>query len=124
VAAALDILIVDDAPDFRLLVRIALGEAGGFNVVGEAGNGADAIELAERHQPAIVLLDVAMPEMDGLSALPRLLEVSPESKVVMLSGFGTHGLADRALNEGASAFLEKDTPLSELGDRLRAVVSS
>jgi PAS domain S-box-containing protein len=108
------IVVVDDASEVRALVRTRLRLSGLLDVVGEGGNGAEAVEVVRALRPALVLLDVSMPVMDGLEALPRILEVSPETRVVMYSGFQEEGLAHRAIELGASAFLEKSTDLDAL----------
>src|SRR5512141_254871 len=106
---AATIVIVDDASEVRHLVRTRLRVSGLLRVVGEGADGAAAVELARQHQPALMLLDVSMPGMDGLEALPRVLAESPATRVVLYSGFDERGLAERALELGASAFLEKST---------------
>ena len=117
------IVIVDDAPEVRLLLRTRLRMSGSLAVVGEGSTGAEAVAAAARHRPDLMLLDVSMPGMDGLEALPRVLEVSPGTRVAMYSGFQEQGLADRALELGASAFLEKSGSLDSLADELLAVLS-
>ncbi|MBW3659328.1 MAG: hybrid sensor histidine kinase/response regulator [Actinobacteria bacterium] len=100
-------LLVDDAVDLRILIRRALEASGRYEVVGEAGDGVEAIAQAESLVPELVLLDLSMPRMDGLEALPRLHAVSPASTVVVLSGH-TRELAEAsALAAGAVAYLEK-----------------
>ena len=116
------IVVVDDAADVRALVRTRLRLSGLLEVVGEAGNGVEAVAAVQELRPALVLLDVSMPQMDGLEALPRILEVSPETRVVMYSGFQEEGLAHQALGLGASAFLEKSTALDTLAGDLVAVL--
>ena len=116
------IVVVDDAPEVRSLVRSRLRLSGLLDVVGEAGDGAAAIELVGRLRPALVLLDLSMPGVDGLEALPQLVRISPETRVVMYSGFQEAGLAHRALELGASAFLEKSTALDGLAADLVAVL--
>ncbi|HEX4906567.1 MAG TPA: PAS domain S-box protein [Acidimicrobiales bacterium] len=112
------IVLVDDSPDIRRLVRSRLKLSRQFDVVGEGANGLDAIELATQHQPDLVLLDVSMAGMDGLEAIPLVITASPRTRVVMFSGFDEQGLAERAISVGASGFIEKSIPLSELADRL------
>ncbi|MET1133260.1 MAG: PAS domain S-box protein, partial [Aeromicrobium sp.] len=116
------IVVVDDAADVRALVRTRLRLSGLLEVVGEAGNGAEALAVVQELRPALVLLDVSMPQMDGLEALPRILETSPETRVVMYSGFQEQGLAHQALELGASAFLEKSTALDTLASDLVAIL--
>ncbi len=115
------IVIVDDAPDVRLLVRAQLELSGRFVVLGEGSDGLEAIDVAQRHQPELVLLDVSMPRMDGLEALPHLRSVAPDSLIVLYTGFDRGGLSARARELGAAALIEKSVPLEELAERLAAV---
>ena len=85
--AVFRVLIADDVQDLRSMLRLALELSGRFTVVAEAMNGAHAVDLAAMYKPDLALLDLSMPTLDGLEALPRILEVSPETKVVVLSGF-------------------------------------
>lgn len=122
VTTAARIVVVDDAPDVRLLVRTMLRVSGSFDVVGEAGDGEAAVALAEREQPDLMLLDVSMPRMDGLSALPRVRAVSPRTRVVLYTGFDERGLARRARELGAAAFLEKSAKAEEVVETLLAAL--
>lgn len=122
VTAQPTVVVVDDAPDVRRLLRTRLRLSGRFEVVGEGADGDQAVALAEQHRPTLMLLDVSMPGADGLEALPRVLAASPRTRVVVFSGFEEHGLADRALALGATAFLEKAVPLDEVVDRLLDLV--
>lgn len=101
------VLIADDVIDLRVLLRMALELAGDFEVVAEAADGAQAITQAEAHQPDLVLLDLSMPVLDGLEALPRIRAVAPDAHVVVLSGFEASKMRDRVLEGGAVAYLEK-----------------
>lgn len=112
------ILLADDTADVRILLRAVLEHAGEFEVVGEATNGAEAIDMAGRFLPDLVLLDLAMPVMDGLQALPEILARSPASKVAILSGFSADRLAGQALTLGAHAYLEKGLSPRDLVGRL------
>ena len=105
--AARTVLIVDDVADLRMLVRLTLELDADFEVVGEAGDGLEAIEQAERHQPDLVVLDLAMPNLDGLEALPRILAVAPSARVVVVSGFEGSRLRGPAMAAGAVAYVEK-----------------
>ncbi|HRK48027.1 MAG TPA: PAS domain S-box protein, partial [Nocardioides sp.] len=107
----LRVVLVDDSADVRTLVRTHLRLSGVAVVEGEGANGADAVDLARRLQPDAMLLDVSMPDVDGLTALPQVLEVSPATKVVMFSGFDEEQLALRALALGASSYLTKTSSL-------------
>ena len=117
------VVVVDDAADLRALVRTHIRLSGQFEVVAEGETGLDAIELAARHEPDLLLLDISMPQMDGLEALPRVREVSPRTRVVMFTGFDEQGLTDRALELGAAALLEKSVSVHTLADDLQAILS-
>ena len=110
----LSLVLVDDEDDLRELVRETLRAAGGFTVVGEAANGEDAVAVVHDTHPDMVLLDLDMPVMGGLDALPRLRAASPESRVVVLSGMRGHGVAERSRAGGAVGFLEKGIRAREL----------
>ncbi len=112
------VLLVDDTPDVRLLVRRALERSGGLQVVAEAGDGSAGVEAAREHQPDVVLLDIAMPVMDGLEALPLIRDAVPDATVIMLSGFGAEQMVDRALRSGADGYIQKGAPLSDLVRRV------
>ncbi|MGH2755727.1 MAG: ATP-binding response regulator [Actinomycetota bacterium] len=115
-------LLADDVPELRKLLRQVLEWSERFEVVAEAANGLEAVELTERHRPDLVLLDISMPVLDGMGALPRLTEVSPKTKIVILSGFEAGPLEGPALAGGASAFIEKGIAPGELVSRLLKIL--
>ena len=100
------ILIVDDHPLTRDALAALLGQ-NGFDVIGEAADGREAIESARRLQPDLVLLDLSMPELDGLAALPRVREAAPECEVVVLTASGTEDNLLAAIQGGAAGYLLK-----------------
>ena len=100
-------LLVDDVRELRMLLRIALELSGRFHVVGEAEDGVEAVECAEKHRPDLVILDVSMPVRDGMDALPLVLQASPQSTVVMLSAIEEKRLGRAAVERGAAAYIEK-----------------
>ena len=112
------VVLVDDSKEVRALVRRRL-ESAGFDVVAEGGDGDDAIVLAYRHEPDLLLLDMSMPKADGIEALPAILALSPMTKVAMFTGFEEPALAARARELGAAEFIEKSLPLDDLPARLR-----
>ena len=116
------IVVVDDAPEVREVLRTVFRFSGELDVVGEGSDGAAAVELAVQHRPALMLLDVSMPGMDGLEALPRVRRASPETRVVMYSGFDEAGLATRTAQLGASAFIQKAGSLDDLVAELLAIL--
>lgn len=101
------IVLVEDNAEVRRLLRIKLEGSGGYEVVGEASDGEEAIDVVTKAQPAVVLLDLAMPRMDGLTALPLIRRAAPECRVIVLSGFDQDQMAERALAAGAGGYVEK-----------------
>jgi DNA-binding NarL/FixJ family response regulator len=115
-------VLVDDAENFRALVRIILRRDGRFEVVGEAGDGKEGIEVVRARQPDLVLLDLTMPVMDGVEALPRMREAAPASKVVVLSGVERARMEETTRGLGAAGFIEKGGRPEELvADILQAL---
>jgi PAS domain S-box-containing protein len=108
------ILIVDDADDIRMLLRLKISSHGAYDVVGEAIDGQDAVEQARALQPNLVLLDMAMPRMDGLQALPLIHEAVPGVRVIVLSGFNQSTLEQDAISAGADRYVVKGGPMKEL----------
>ena len=102
-----------------MLLAAVLARAEGLTVVGEAGDGAEAVTLAREIQPDIVMLDVAMPVMDGIEALPLILEAAPRARVVMLTGFATDEFRTKALAAGAAGYLEKGVTPAAIVDAAR-----
>jgi signal transduction histidine kinase len=121
-AARKRILLVDDEETLRQLLRMVLERSGRYEVVGEAADGHEALRLAAIEQPEIVLLDLSMPRMDGLEALPQLRHLLPEARLVVLSAFTAEGAAPAALEAGAHAYLMKGLAPSELLDALDTIV--
>jgi DNA-binding NarL/FixJ family response regulator len=113
------VLIVDDQPLARAGFRAVLEATGTVEVVAEAESGEQAIELASRHDPDVVLMDVRMPGMDGIEAT-RLM---PRQKVLILTTFGLDDYIIEALRAGASGFLLKDAPVEELVRAIRTVAA-
>lgn len=118
-AAPIRVVLVDDAADIRRLLRIALRTHGGFEVVGEAANGSEAVELACTLRPDVVVLDLGLPDIAGQEVLVQIRASVPETKVVIFSGLDT---VDRAwLVEHAEGFVLKDTDLDYLVKLLESV---
>ena len=118
------VLVVDDAANLRELLTVLLDVEDDFEVVGTAADGVQALEKAEALAPDIVLLDLAMPVMDGLQALPGLRERLPSARIVIFSGFEHEALAREALAAGADAYIEKGTSVMQLVARLRQLRTS
>jgi DNA-binding NarL/FixJ family response regulator len=117
----LRVLLVDDDPDWRLLVRLALEAEESFAVVGEAGDGHEAVEAAGRSRPDLVLLDCSMPRADAFDGLPGLRAICPNCLVILLSGHEPGHLRLAAASAGALGFLRKDTPPTRLAGEVLAL---
>ena len=100
------VLVVDDLAFMREAVRDALADTE-LTVVGEAHNGRDALTMYQTHAPDVVLLDIAMPQMDGITALGRLMRIDPAARVVMCSAMDEQTLIIRAIQLGARDFVVK-----------------
>ncbi len=111
-------ILADDVPELRRLIRHVLEWSDRFEIVGEADDGRAAIELARKLTPDLVLLDISMPVMDGMEALPRILEASPATKVIMLSGFEAGRVARSSVALGAAGYIEKGSPPGDLIERI------
>ena len=116
------ILIVDDHPLTREALSSLLN-AHGFDVVAEASDGAEAIESAAQLRPDLVLLDLSMPGMDGLEALPKLREAAPECEVVVLTASGTEANLLAAIRGGAAGYLLKNEPPERIASFLEGVAN-
>jgi PAS domain S-box-containing protein len=117
------VVLVDDSKEVRAVVRRLL-QSSGFDVVGEGGDGDEAIILAFRHEPSLLLLDTSMPKVDGIEALPAILAISPATRVVVFTGFEEPGLAAVARERGAVDVIEKSLPLEGLPERLMQVLGA
>ena len=100
------IVIAEDNRDHQTMIRMAL-EVGGFDVVGQAHDGREALDLVAELQPDILLLDLHMPEVGGLEVLPEIHAIAPRCKVVVHSAIGAMFITESALQAGAVAYIEK-----------------
>jgi DNA-binding NarL/FixJ family response regulator len=123
VTGPLRVLVADDQELVRAGFRLIL-EAAGFDVVGEAPDGAVALELAARHRPDVVLMDIRMPALDGIAATRQLTAAGPDApKVVILTTFDLDDYVYEALRAGASGFLLKEAPRADLIAAIRVAAA-
>ena len=116
------ILLCDDAEPLRALYRIVFDAEHDFEVAGEAADGRAGIDAARRLQPEVVLLDIAMPVMDGLEAIPQIRAAAPDAAIVMCTAMVDPRIRTRALELGACDFVEKGADPRQLVDTVRALV--
>ena len=117
------VFLADDHRIFRQGFAELLDKLGGFLLVGEAGNGLEATRKIAEAKPDIVFLDISMPELDGLEAIGKIKSACPKTHILILSMHDKSEYVFRALHKGASAYLLKDTDISEISEAVRAVRS-
>lgn len=115
------VLIVDDHQLVRQGLRTYFDLLDGITVVGEAGNGVEAVDLFRNTRPDIVLMDLVMPEMDGIEATRQIHAISVDSKVIVLSSFTEDEMVFPAIKAGAAGYLLKDVSPDELADAIKTV---
>jgi len=117
------VLVADDQSMVRAGFRMLLSGEDDIEVVAEASNGIEAVEKAARFAPTVVLMDIRMPELDGLEATRRILAADPEARVLVLTTFDLDEYVYEALRAGASGFVLKDDPPEQLLEAVRTVAS-
>lgn len=121
--SAIRVMVVDDQALMRTGFRMILESADGIDVVAEAGDGIAAIAEAERSRPDVILMDIRMPELDGVEATGRLMERGIEARVLILTTFDLDEYVYAAIRAGAAGFLLKDTPPEQLIEAVRIVAA-
>src|SRR5471032_2707187 len=115
-------LVVDDHPFIRATVKLLL-EHERFEVVAEADNGADAVQLARKYEPELILLDIAMPSLDGLEVLSRISALKLSSKILVLTSQSAAFYAMRCMKAGAAGYISKTDELGELSKAIKALMA-
>jgi DNA-binding NarL/FixJ family response regulator len=115
------VLIADDHPFFRRGLEMVLSEDAGIELVGQASDGAEAVQLAGEMLPDVVLMDIRMPKITGIEAARQMKDIAPSAKIVILTISDEEEDLFEAIRSGASGYLLKDIPLDELADSVRAV---
>jgi NarL family two-component system response regulator LiaR len=116
------IMIVDDHETVRRGLSIFLEAHLGFELVAEAGDGVQAVALCEKFQPDVVLMDIMMPEMDGVSATSAILAKFPHTRIIALTSVRDETMLDNMMKAGAIAQLSKDVTVQELADAISSVL--
>ena len=119
-----NVYLCDDVPELRHLLRIILEEDPQLRVVGETGDAQIGIEEIAELQPNVVLLDLSMPGMDGLEALPLIRRAAPDTSVIVFSGFTEARMASLVLERGADRYIEKGEPLERVREAVRELAIS
>jgi DNA-binding NarL/FixJ family response regulator len=117
----ISVVICDDVPEMREILREVLAEDPSVAIVGEAGNGRDCIRQIRELEPDVVLLDLSMPAMDGLEAIPLIIKEAPRTGIIIFSGFGGSRMGEVARTLGADHYIEKGTALADVVAAVRAV---
>ena len=118
---AKNILICDDAAFMRMMIKDILTK-NGYNVVGEAENGVKAVEAYVEHKPDLVLMDITMPEMDGIGALKGIREKDPNAAVIMCSAMGQQAMVIEAIQSGAKDFIVKPFQAERVLEAVKKVI--
>ncbi|RKX50649.1 MAG: two-component system response regulator [Thermotogae bacterium] len=117
------VLIVDDAAFMRMLVKKIITQAG-HQVVGEAGNGKEAVEKYKELKPDLVTMDIVMPEMDGISAVKEIMKIDPNAKIIMITAVGQEAKVMEALKSGAKGYIVKPFQAPKVIEEINRVLSS
>jgi DNA-binding NarL/FixJ family response regulator len=120
----LSVVVCDDVPEMRAIMSDVLSEDPNLTVVGEADNGKDVVRIVAQLRPDVVLLDLSMPDMDGLEAIPLIVKNSPHTGIIVFSGFGSNRMGDVAKELGADVYIEKGAGLTELSVAVHDVAQS
>ncbi len=115
------VFLVDDVAELRMLVRLTLEEDPAIQVVGEAANGRDGVEGVAAAKPDVVLLDLSMPDMDGLEAIPLMRASAPDARLVVLSGHEAGRISLEALDQGATRYVNKSSDLGTIREVVHEV---
>lgn len=115
------ILIVDDAAFMRMMIKDVLTK-NGFQVIGEAENGAKAIEKYKELQPDLTIMDITMPEVDGIQAVKEIKKIDPNAKIIMCSAMGQQSMVIEAIQAGAKDFIVKPFQADRVIEAVKKVI--
>ncbi|MDD5794475.1 response regulator [Clostridium sp. HCP1S3_B4] len=115
------VLIVDDAAFMRMMIKDIL-EKNGYEIVGEAPNGAVAVEMYQKEKPDVVTMDITMPDVDGIEAVKRIKAIDPGAKIIMCSAMGQQSMVMDAIKAGARDFIVKPFQADRVLEAVQKVV--
>ncbi|MBU5454624.1 MULTISPECIES: response regulator [Eubacteriales] len=115
------VLIVDDASFMRMMIKDIL-QKNGFDVIAEASNGLEAVELYKKERPDVVTMDITMPDMDGIEAVKQIRAFDPNAKIIMCSAMGQQSMVMDAIKSGAKDFIVKPFQADRVLEAIRKVV--
>lgn len=118
-----NVLIVDDHPSLRLVLRQQLSQMLGVSEIIEAGNGQDAVQAVRQHEPGLVILDIDLPKINGLEAIPRIRLIKPDVRILVISAQDPVVFAPRVHAAGAQGYISKVQELSEIVRAIEAVLA-
>lgn len=116
------VLVADDAAIMRSMIKTILTE-NGFEVVGEAADGVEAVELFKQHRPDVMTMDIVMPKMDGINAVKSIIAEFPKAKIMMCSSLGQQAMVVDAIRAGAKSFITKPFEPPKLLDAVKRLVA-
>ncbi len=116
------ILIVDDAAFMRMMIKEILSK-NGYTIVGEAGDGAQAVEKYKEFTPDLVTMDITMPEMDGITAVKEIRKINPNAKIIMCSAMGQQAMVIDAIQAGAKDFIVKPFQADRVLEAIRKTLA-
>jgi DNA-binding NarL/FixJ family response regulator len=120
---AITIVVGDDVAELRHILREVFAERPGLEVIAEAGTGRECVEAVSACEPDVLLLDLSMPDMDGMEALPAIVASSPATRIVVFSGLAADRMGPAVLDRGADLYVEKGTPPDALADAILALAA-
>jgi DNA-binding NarL/FixJ family response regulator len=118
------VVLCDDVQELRRILREVLEEDPAIEVVDEVGTGRECVRVIAERRPDVLVLDLSMPDMDGLEALPLVAESSPGTRIVVFSGFAADRMRAPSLERGADLYIEKGAPLDSIADAVRDVMAA
>jgi len=123
-ADSIGVVLCDDVPELRMLLRFGLEESDDLRVVGEAGDATTGVEIVTETQPDAVLLDLSMPGMDGLQAIPLIQRAAPRTAIIVFSAFSADRMSRSALDQGADRYVEKGAAFADVRTVVREEVEA